>query len=83
MSILDFFRPKKKLSTAHIAKERLQIIVAHQRTDLSGPDYLIDMRKDILSVIQKYVAVKTDDVTITFDNRKDVSILELNVTLPE
>ena len=83
MSILDFFRRKKKLETANIAKERLQIIVAHQRSNRNSPDYLADMRKDILEVVQKYVSINADDVNVSLDNRKNVSILELNVTLPD
>ncbi|NTS78174.1 cell division topological specificity factor MinE [Catenovulum sp. SM1970] len=85
MAILDFFRSDKK-KAASVAKERLQIIVAHERSTLrhSGPDYLPDLQRDILAVIRKYVEVDQDAVNIQLDNRgDDLSVLELNVTLPE
>lgn len=84
MSILEVFRTRtKKDNTAAIARERLQIIVAHERNDNKIPDYLPSMKQDILEVVRKYVSVEQDHVSITFENQQDVSILELNVTLPE
>ena len=69
--------------TASIAKERLQIIVAHERTDRSRPDYIANMQKDIVEVIRKYVSINAQDVCVTLDQNDDCSVLELNVTLPE
>ena len=86
MPILDFFRKDKKPAASSIAKERLQIIVAHERSTLrhNGPDYLPDLERDILAVIQKYVEIDTDAVSVQLDQKgDDLSVLELNVTLPE
>lgn len=80
MGILSYFRPKKQTS-ASVAKERLQVLVAYERTQRSQPDYLPQMQQEILAVIAKYVDVSTDDIQINLD--EDCSILELNVTLPE
>lgn len=82
MSIFDYFRSKKS-STASIAKERLQIIVAHERTDRSRPDYLAKMQNDIVAVIRKYVSIDHDDVNVSLDQNDSCSVLELNVTLPD
>jgi cell division topological specificity factor len=84
MSLLEFFRPTKK-TTASTAKERLQIIVAERRSqDQPAPDYLPQMKEDILNVIRKYVAIESDMVELTFDQKDDdISVLELNVKLPE
>ena len=79
MSIIDFFRSRKKPSTASIAKERLQIIVAHERGRTDEPDYLPDLQKDLVEVIRKYVQIDNDQVQVALDNQGDCSILELNI----
>ncbi len=81
MSFLDYFRQKK--STAAVAKERLQIIVARERATRGGPDYLPQLQEELLLVIRKYVHVDPDAVKIQLDKEGDCEILELNVTLPE
>jgi len=83
MALLDFFLSRKK-NTANIAKERLQIIVAERRSGDSEPHYLPQLKRDILEVICKYVKIDPDMVTVQLDQKgDDISILELNVTLPE
>ncbi len=74
----------RKKSTANIAKERLQIIVAERRRSDAEPHYLPQLRKDILEVICKYVQIDPEMVTVQLEQKDgDISILELNVTLPE
>lgn len=83
MALLDFFLSRKK-NTANIAKERLQIIVAERRRGDAEPHYLPQLRKDILEVICKYVQIDPEMVSVQLEQRDgDISILELNVTLPE
>lgn len=82
MSFLDYFKSSKK-NTANIAKERLQIIVAHERGKREQPDYLPKLQQEILDVIRKYVPIEQDQVQVQLDKNDDCSILELNVTLPE
>ena len=83
MSLLDYFRSDKK-SSASLAKERLQIIVAHERSNRGTPDYLPQLKQDILDVIRKYVKVDSDAVNVQFEqNEDDLAVLELNVTLPD
>ncbi|MCL4126765.1 UNVERIFIED_CONTAM: hypothetical protein GTU68_062306 [Idotea baltica] len=83
MSIFDFLRDRKKAPTASIAKERLQIIVAHERGQRGKPDYLPVLQQEIINVIKKYVDIDSDQVQVELDNQNDCSILELNITLPE
>jgi len=83
MSLLDYFRSRIKPSSANLAKERLQIIVAHERGGNEEPDYLPAMRKDILEVISRYIAIDQDQVNVHFDDTNDCSILELNIALPD
>ena len=82
MSLFDYFRRSSANNTASTARERLQVIVAHQRAERSQPDYLPEMREEILAVIRKYVKVEQDQVTVQMDKIGDCSVLELNVTLP-
>ncbi|QSP96264.1 cell division topological specificity factor MinE [Marinobacter salinisoli] len=82
MSFLDYFRGSKK-NTANVAKERLQIIVAHERGQREQPDYLPQLQQELLNVIRKYVQISDDMVQVEVDRNDNFSVLELNVTLPE
>lgn len=82
MSLLDYFRKERK-SSANVAKERLQILVAHDRVRTGGPDYLPKLQQEILEVIRKYVTVGEDDVSVQLDRQGNTSVLELNISLPE
>ncbi|BFM22064.1 cell division topological specificity factor MinE [Gilvimarinus japonicus] len=84
MGILDYLLKKTKpTSSASVAKERLQIIVAHERSTRGQPDYLPLMQQEIIEVIRKYVEIDQDQVSVQLDNADDCSVLELNITLPE
>ena len=83
MSFMDFFRAQKKPTTASMAKERLQIIVAHERGQRSQPDYLPQLHRDILDVIRKHVPIREDQVQVELDSQGTCSVLELNITLPD
>ena len=83
MSIFDYFRKKKETQSASVAKERLQIIVAHQRTTRNQPDYIPRMQQDIVNVIKKYVDIEQDQVNVQLDTNNNCSVLELNITLPQ
>jgi cell division topological specificity factor len=82
MKFFDYFKSKKK-STASVAKERLQIIVAHERTAKNQPDYLPALQRDLIAVISKYVAISEEMVNVTLDKNDEYAVLELNITLPE
>ena len=83
MNLFDFFRSRGKETPASIAKERLQIIVAHERGQREQPDYLPALQKELVEVIRKYVNIDNDQVQVALENQGSCSILELNVTLPE
>lgn len=82
MSLMDYFRKEQK-SSASVAKERLQILVAHDRARSSAPDYLPQLQREILAVIRKYVTIGDEDVSVNLEQQGTTSVLELNVTLPE
>ncbi|MBU2710325.1 cell division topological specificity factor MinE [Zooshikella harenae] len=83
MSFFEIFKNTKKDASASMAKERLQIIVAHERATRDGPDYLPALQRDILEVVRRYISINPEDVAVNFDTLDDYAILELNVTLPE
>lgn len=83
MSIFDFLLARKKVTSASIAKERLQIIVAHERGNRNQPDYLPALQEELIAVIRKYVHIDQDQVQVALENQGTCSILELNITLPE
>jgi len=80
MNFFNYFRSQRKKS-ATVAKERLQIIVARERTPRGGPDYLPMLKEELLNVIRKYVAIDHDAVKIELDREGDYEVLELNITL--
>ena len=86
MNLLDYIRKKK--TSARTAKERLQIIVAHEclkqnGIDQEGDEFLPMLQKEILDVIRKYVPVDQQAVRIELDQEGDYEVLELNITLPD
>src|SRR5262245_6493719 len=80
MGFLDYFKREKK--TAAIAKDRLQIIVARERTVTRDvPDYLPKLQQELLQVIAKYELMDLGNVTVNVDKSGGVEVLELNIVL--
>jgi len=82
MGFLDFLKGKPK-ATANIAKERLRIIVAQERSARGGPDYLPLLRRELLEVIRKYVNVDVDAVKVDLVKEGEHDVLDISVALPE
>ncbi|WP_372725298.1 cell division topological specificity factor MinE [Immundisolibacter sp.] len=82
MRIFEFLRSGRKPS-ASVAKERLQIVIAHQRRENSRPAYFVDLQRDLLEVVRRYVKVDDSAVKVDVDRQADCDILELNITLPD
>ena len=79
MKLLKFFR---KDTTAPAARERLQILLAHERNMRDQPDLLGVLREEILAVIGKHVKLDPDKVKITMDRGSTVSTLEVDIEVP-
>ena len=84
MSLLSFLLGEKK-KTASVAKERLQIILAHERSGRSAgqPDYLPALQRELVAVISKYVKINADDLKVHFERQDDLEVLEVKIELPE
>ncbi len=77
------FKKRKKVTSASIAKERLQIIVAHERNkNMDGqPDFLLALQQDILEVVRKYISINSDQIKVAMDKEDGCDVLELNIVL--
>jgi cell division topological specificity factor len=82
MGILDFLKRKPE-PTASVAKERLRIIVAQERSTRGAPDYLPLLRNELLEVIKKYVHVDIEAININVERDSGHEVLELSVALPD
>jgi len=77
MSFWDSLFGKNK-SSANVAKDRLKIMLSHERANCKLP-YLDDLRNDLIAVIKKYA--KVEDVKITSHNNQNIELLEVEVIL--
>lgn len=82
MKLLDYFRRAPK--SASMAKDRLSIIVARERTgQRKGPDYLPQLQQELLAVIARFEKIDMQHVSVTVDRTGDGEVLELNIVLPD
>ena len=82
MSLLSYFFGTKQ-KTASMAKERLSLIIAHERGGNRAPDFLPALQRELIEVISKYVNVGIDDIKVQLEKQDNCEILEVNSTLPE
>ncbi len=84
MSFLSFFLGEKK-KTASVAKERLQIILAHERSGKSGSraDYLPQLQRELVALISKYVNISADDIRVSLEKQDNLEVLEVKIELPD
>ena len=84
MSFLSFFLGEKK-KTATVAKERLQIILAHERSGrgASRADYLPQLQAELVAVISKYVQISASDIKVSLEKQDNFEVLEVKIELPD
>ena len=84
MSLLSFLLGEKK-KTASVAKERLQIILAHERTGPRGrrPDYLPALQRELVAVISKYVKIDPSHLKVNVERQDNLEVLEVKIELPD
>ena len=83
-SFLSFLIGEKK-KTASVAKERLQIILAHERSGLgrSRADYLPALQRELVAVISKYVKINPEDLKVQLERQDNLEVLEVKIELPD
>jgi cell division topological specificity factor len=83
MSLLSFLLGQKK-SSASVANERLQIILAHERSGRgASPDYLPQLQQELIAVISKYVKINPDDIKVNLEKQDTLEILEVKIEMPQ
>ena len=85
MSLFTFLLGEKK-KTANVAKERLQIILAHERSGRNpggSPDYLPALQRDLVAVISKYVKIDPQHLKVNFERQDELEVLEVKIELPD
>ncbi|OSP56136.1 cell division topological specificity factor MinE [Pseudoruegeria sp. SK021] len=80
--MFGFMLRPRKANTAQTAKERLQILLAHERSDTSNADFLPLLQRDIMEVIRRHMKIDKDSVDIKLERGDEFSSLEINIELP-
>ena len=80
MSILSFFTRNR---SAPVAKDRLQLLLAHERVLSGRPDLAAILQKEILAVIAKHIPIDQDKVVVKLDRGAKVSTLEIDIEMPD
>ena len=80
MGLYEFlFRPHRH--SAAIAKERLKIVLAHERAGRHAPDFLPKLQKELIDVVARYVAIREDMIRVNLGKTGETSLLEINIEL--
>ncbi len=69
--------------SAAVAKERLQLIIAHERDGAGAATFLPDLQRDLINVISKYVKINPDDIRVSLEKQDRYEVIEVNIVLPE
>ena len=80
MRLLDLLFPERR-NSAVIAKDRLKIVLAHERASRDAPEFLPALQKDLLDVVARYVEIRDDTLRINVGKSADTSLLEINVEI--
>jgi len=79
MNLMSLFR---KRSSAPVARDRLQVLLAHERSVIGKSDLLATLQEEILAVLARHITVDRDAVQIKMDRGASVSTLEIDVEVP-
>ena len=84
MSLLSFLLGETK-KTASVARERLQIILAHERSGkgASRADYLPALQRELVAVISKYVSIRAEDIRVHLERQDNFEVLQVKIELPD
>jgi len=82
MSFLDYLLGRRQ-RTAEVARERLQIILAHERSSRNAPEYLPALQRDILEVVLRYIHISPAEIRVNVEREGEYEVLELNIPLPD
>jgi cell division topological specificity factor len=79
----SLFSPRR--NTASVAKERLKIVLAHERAGRDAPDFLPRLQKELIDVVGRYVEIREDMIRVNLGTNLgkagDTSLLEINIEI--
>jgi len=81
MSFLNFFARGRR--SAPVARDRLQLLLAHERGLAGGADLAAILQQEILAVIAKHIPIDRDRVVVKLDRGDQVSTLEIDIEMPD
>ncbi|MBV9827613.1 MAG: cell division topological specificity factor MinE [Alphaproteobacteria bacterium] len=82
MGIFNFlFSPNR--NSAAVAKERLKIVLAHERASNSAPDFLPKLQKELIDVVARYVSISDQMIRVNVGKSGETSVLEINIELED
>jgi cell division topological specificity factor len=79
MNLLNLFNRR---ASAPVARDRLQVLLAHERTIAGGSDLVALLREEILAVIKKHVTVDAEKVQVKMERGAAMSTLEVDIEIP-
>lgn len=79
---MSWFLPFRRRKSASVARERLQILLTHERGADSQSDLIPLLREEVLAAVAKHVPVDVDKVQVKIDRGKEISLLEIDIELP-
>jgi len=80
MTLFDIF--KRRNTSAPVARERLQLLLAYERKNRNQPDIVAQLREEIMAVIAKHIKVDQDKLQVTMDRGETTSTLEIDIEIP-
>lgn len=80
MGLLRFFFPERR-NSAVVARDRLKIVLAHERASRDAPDFLPVLQKELVEVVGRYVEIRSDMIRINLGRSGETSLLEINVEI--
>jgi cell division topological specificity factor len=80
MRLFNLFFPPRQTSAA-IAKERLKIVLAHERAGSQAPDFLPRLQKELIDVVGRYVEIRDDMIRVNLGKSGETSLLEINIEI--
>jgi len=80
MRLLNYFFPARPTSAA-IAKERLKIVLSHERASRTAPDFLPRLQRELIDVVGRYVEIRDDMIRVNLGKSGDTSLLEINIEI--
>ena len=79
---MNLFRLLRSRRSAPVARERLQILLAHERLERKESDLLGKLREEILAAIARHISLDRDKVQVKVDRGGTVSTLEIDIEIP-